>query len=65
MGIVRLGETGKRTKSQDELAQANKTLLNPTEVYGKDGKVDWSKAKWGNSPNDSFFEHFFDTLVMA
>lgn len=62
--IFRLGEYGPRTKSDDELAQANKVLLNPNEVY-KNGNTDWSKAKWGDSPNDSFWGYFTDTLVMA
>lgn len=60
--VVRLGELGERTLSDDELAQSNKVLLNPTEV---DKSGDWSKAKWGDSPNESFFSNFFDTLVMA
>lgn len=60
--VIHLGELGERTLSDEELAQANKVLLNPTEVE-KSG--DWSKAKWGDSPNESFFSNFFDTLVMA
>lgn len=62
--MYRLGEEGPRTKSRDELAQANRVLLNPNEVY-KNGNADWSKAKWGDSPNDSFWGYFTDTLVMA
>ena len=60
--IIRLGEVGERTLSDEELAQSNKVLLNPTEVE-KSG--DWSKAQWGDSPNDSFFSNFWDTLVLA
>lgn len=60
--VVHLGELGDRMMSDDELAQSNKVLLNPTEV---DKSGDWSKAKWGDSPNESFFSNFFDTLVMA
>lgn len=60
--VVRLGELGERTLSDDELAQSNRVLLNPTEV---DKTGDWSKAQWGDSPNDSFFQNFFETLVMA
>ena len=60
--VIHLGELGERTLSDEELAQANKVLLNPTEVE-KSG--DWSKAKWGDSPNESFFSNFFDTLVLA
>lgn len=60
--VVHLGELGERMLSDDELAQGNKVLLNPVEVE-KSG--DWSKAKWGDSPNESFFSNFFETLVMA
>lgn len=60
--VIHLGEMGERTLSDDELAQSNKVLLNPTEVE-KSG--DWSKAKWGDSPNESFFSNFWDTLVLA
>lgn len=57
--IYRLGQIGNRTKSRDELAQSNKVLLNPTEVEkGAD-------PKWGETPNNGFFDYFFDTLVMA
>lgn len=62
--ITRLGEVGERTKSTDELAQASRVLLNPTEVY-KNGDADWSKAEWGTDAHDGFFDYFFDTLVMA
>lgn len=58
--IFELGKIGERTKSVDELAQANKILLNPTTAGN-----DLENAQWGDSPNDSFFEHFFDTLVLA
>ena len=57
--ITRLGEVGERTKSTDELAQASRVLLNPTEVY-KNGDADWSKAKWGTDAHDGFFDYFFD-----
>lgn len=60
--VVRLGEKGERTLSDDELAQSNKVLLNPVEVE-KSG--DWSKAKWGDSPENSFFSNFTETLVLA
>ena len=59
--IIQLGKQGERKKSRDELAQTQKVLLNPSEVA--DG--DWSKAKWGDSPNDNFWGYFTDTLVMA
>lgn len=58
--MIRLGEIGNRTKSRDELAQAEKVLLNPVEAGD-----DWSKAIWGTTPNDGFADYFWDTLVLA
>ena len=58
--IHELGKIGERTKSVDELAQSNKVLLNPT-TAGEN----LENAQWGDSPNESFAEHFFDTLVLA
>lgn len=58
--VVELGKVGERTKSIDELAQANKVLLNPSTAGDN-----LENAQWGDSPNDTFFEHFFDTLVLA
>lgn len=58
--IFELGKVGGRTKSVDELAQANRVLLNPTTAGNN-----LENAQWGNSPNDSFTEYFFDTLVLA
>ena len=58
--IHELGKVGERTKSVDELAQSNKVLLNPT-TAGEN----LENAQWGDSPNESFAEHFFDTLVLA
>lgn len=59
-GIGELGKAGERTKSVEEIAQTKKVLLNPTEA-GEDFK----NAKWGDTPNDSFFPYFFNTLVLA
>jgi hypothetical protein len=40
-------------------------LANPTEVYDSEGNPDWSKAKWHDAPNDSWFTDFTDTRVLA
>ncbi len=58
--IFRVGKTSERTRTQSELAQAEKILLNPVEAA-----ADPSKAKWGDSPNDSWWNNFFDTQVLA
>ena len=58
--IFRIGRTSEREKSQSELAQAEQILLNPVEAA-----ADPSKAKWGDSPNDSWWSNFFDTQVLA
>ena len=58
--IYELGRVGERTKSIDEIAQANKVLLNPT-TAGEN----LENAQWGDTPNDSFWGYFTDTLVMA
>lgn len=64
-GLIRVGETGKPTKSRSEIAQTQKVLVNPTEVYDSLGNPDWSKAEWHDAPNDSWFTDFFDTRVLA
>lgn len=58
--IYELGRIGERTKSIDELAQSNKVLLNPTTAGDN-----LENAQWGDTPNDSFWGYFTDTLVMA
>ena len=58
--VFELGKVGERTKSIDELAQTNKVLLNPSTAGDN-----LENAQWGDSPNDSFVDHFFDTLVLA
>lgn len=58
--IYRVGKTSERERTQSELAQAEKVLLNPVEAA-----QDPSKARWGNSPNDSWWENFSDTQVLA
>ena len=59
VGITRIGKIGPRTLSQDEIAQTQEVLLNPTEV-AKGGK-----PIYGKSPNESWFDDFWDTKVMA
>lgn len=58
--IYELGRVGDRTKSIDELAQAHKVLLNPT-TAGEN----LENAQWGDTPNDSFWGYYTDTLVLA
>lgn len=64
-GLVRVGQTTDPKYSQSELAQTQKVLANPTEVYDADGNPDWSKAEWHDAPNDSWFTDFTDTRVLA
>ena len=59
VGLTRIGKVGPRTLSQDEIAQTQQVLLNPTGVAN--GEV----PKYGKSPNESWFEDFWDTKVMA
>ena len=47
-----VGKKGQRTRSEDEIAQTQKVFNVET-------------GKWEASPNDSFFGHFMDTLVLA
>ncbi len=58
--VFRIGKTSDRERTQSELAQAEKVLLNPVEAA-----KDPSKAKWGDAPNDSWWGNFFDTQVLA
>ena len=59
-GLSTLGRVENPTKSLDEIAQTHKVLANPT-TAGEN----LENAKWEDSPNDSFFSHFTDTLVIA
>lgn len=59
VSINRIGKVGPRTLSQDEIAQTQQVLLNPTEV------ANGSEPVYGSSPNESWFEDFWDTRVMA
>lgn len=47
-----IGKRGPRTKSISEIAQTQ-------QIY------DTKTGEWKDSPNDSFFDNFFDTLVLA
>lgn len=59
VGITRIDKIGPRTLSQDEIAQSQKTLLNPVAV------ANGEKPIYGDSPNGSWFKDFWDTKVMA
>ena len=58
-GVTRIGKTSQRVLSRDEIAQTQQVLLNPSDVAkGKD-------PIYGKSPNESWFEDFWETRVMA
>lgn len=57
--MIRLGVTEDPTLSADEIAQTQRVLLNPK------GVANGEDPKYGSSPNDSWFEDFWDTRVMA
>lgn len=57
--LINLGEIGPRTKSQSELAQGEKVLLNPIAVEKG------AEPIWDDAPEDSFWKYFDDTLVLA
>ena len=59
VSINRIGKVGPRILSQDEIAQTQQVLLNPTEV------ANGAEPVYGSSPNESWFEDFWDTRVMA
>ena len=59
VGVTRIGKIGPRTLSQDEIAQTQQVLLNPTEVANGASPI------YGSAPNESWFEDFWDTRVMA
>lgn len=59
-GFSTLGKIEAPDKSVDELAQSHKVLKNPTTAG-----ANLENAEWGDSPNNSFFENFFNTLVLA
>ena len=59
VGITRVGKIGPRTLSQDEIAQTQEVLLNPT------GVANGEKPIYGKAPNESWFEDFWDPKVLA
>ena len=59
VGVTRIGKIGERTQSRDEIAQTQQVLLNPVAV------ANGEKPIYGSSPNESWFEDFWDTRVMA
>ena len=59
VGVTRIGKIGPRTLSQDEIAQTQKVILNPTAVANGEAPI------YGSAPNESWFEDFWDTRVMA
>lgn len=58
-GVTRIGKTSQRTRSQDEIAQTQQVLLNPVAVENGADPI------WGDAPNDSWFNDFWETRVMA
>lgn len=58
--VTELGKISQSPLSIDEMAQANKVLLNPTTAGDN-----FENAEWGGSPNDNFFKYFTNTLVLA
>lgn len=58
--VSQLGKVSQSPLSIDEIAQANKVLLNPTTAGDN-----FENAEWGGSPNDNFFKYFTNTLVLA
>ena len=63
--MVTLGRRQESLKTFDEIAQGEKVLVNPREVYNADGSANWDKAIWHDAPEDKFFEDFWDTRVIA
>ena len=58
-GAIKLGKVYDNNLSSREIAQREKILLNPVEYENGADPI------WGNSPNDSFFDDFFETRVLA
>ena len=59
VGIQRIGKIGPRLLSQDEIAQTQEVVLNPVDV------ANGAKPIYGKSPNESWFENFWEPKVMA
>ena len=58
-GAIKLGKVYDNNLSSREIAQREKVLLNPIEYENGADPI------WGDSPNDSFFDDFFETRVLA
>lgn len=57
--LIEVGKTTSSGKSAEEVAQAEKTLLNPVEVENGADPI------WGESPNDEWWKDPFSTRVLA
>lgn len=57
--LIEIGKTTSSGKSVEEVAQAEKTLLNPVEVENG------AEPIWGESPNDEWWKDPFSTRVLA
>ena len=57
--LIEVGKTTSSGKSAEEVAQAEKTLLNPVEVENG------AEPIWGESPNDEWWKDPFSTRVLA
>lgn len=57
--MYEFGKTGPQLMSESEIAQSQKVLANPVE-YAKGAAPIWQDA-----PENSFFDHFFETRVLA
>lgn len=57
--LIEIGKTTSSGKSAEEVAQAEKTLLNPVEVENG------AEPIWGESPNDEWWKDLFSTRVLA
>ena len=58
-GAIKLGKVHDNNLSSREIAQNEKVLLNPVEYEKGEAPI------WGKAPNDSFFNDFFETRVLA
>lgn len=58
-GAIKLGKVYDNSLSSREIAQKEKVLLNPVDYENGADPI------WGDSPNDSFFDDFFETKVLA
>lgn len=64
------GWVGDPVKSDDEIAQQSKVLMNPIEATNPDGTINNEKAVWDEAPDEGvlsgqFWRNFAKTFVMA